>query len=242
MVFSLLAGGRTSVRSRCVRGLTYGPCRPLGLHAPVGADGEAPVVVILPSAVGFWRRRRAKAAVGRVLASRGFVVLAPAFDPASALAQRLEDAALACVWAQRHAADHGGDPKRVFVLGHADGACAAAMLALDPRWLQAAGAKAVLRGVVGVSGLYDLEPLKAHARAEAPPMLLIAGAEGPSGCSTGRLARARRSVGGPVAEIRYPGLHATSGLLGLAGALGFPRTPLEEVERFIRLCSLESVA
>ncbi len=242
MVFSLLAGGCASVRSRYVRGLTYGPRRPLGLHAPMGADGEAPVVVILPSAVqGCWRRRRARAAIGRVLASRGFVALTLAFDSAALLTQRLEDAALACVWAQRHAADHGGDPQRVFVLGHADGACAAAMLALDPRWLEAAGAEAVLRGVVGVSGLYDLEPLKAHARAEAPPMLLIAGAEGPSGCSTGRLARDRRSVGGLVAEIRYPGLDAASGPQGLAGALELPRAPLEEVERFIRLCSLEPV-
>ena len=241
MVFSFIAGGRTSVRSRRVRGLTYGPRRPLSLHAPVGADGEAPVVVILPSAVqGFWRRRDG-VAVGRVLASRGFVALALGFDPAASLAQRLEDAAFACVWAQRHAADHGGDPKRVFVLGHADGACAAAMLALDPRWLQAAGAEAVLCGVVGVSGLYDLEPLEAHAQAEAPPMLLIAEAEGPSGCSTSRLACARRSAGGPVAEIRYPGLDAASGLRGLADALGLPRTPLEEVERFIRLCSLEPV-
>jgi hypothetical protein len=242
MVFSLLTGGRTSVRSRRVRGLSYGPRRPLSVHAPIGADGEAPVVVILPSAVrDFWRRGDS-VAVGLALASRGFVALAPGSDPAAPLDQRLEDAALACAWAEHHAADHGGDPRRMFVLGHADGACAAAMLALDPRWLQAAGAKGVLRGVVGVSGLYDLEPLEAHAGAEAPPMLLIAGSEGPSGCSTGRLARARRSVGGPVAEIRYPGLDAASGLHGLASALGLSRTPLEDVERFIRLCSLETVA
>ena len=242
MVFSLLTGDRTSVRSRRVRGLSYGPCRPLSVHAPIGADGEAPVVVTLPSAAGGLWRGRDGAVVGRALASRGFVALAPESDPAAPLAQRLEDAALACAWAQHHAADHGGDPRRMFVLGHADGACAAAMLALDPHWLQAAGVGAVLRGVVGVSGLYDLEPLEVDAGAEAPPMLLIAGSEGPSGCSTGRLAGARRSVGGPVAEIRYPGLEAASGLHGLAGALGLSRAPLEEVERFIRLCSLETAA
>jgi hypothetical protein len=92
--------------------------------------------------------------------------------------------------------------------------------------------------VVGVAGLYDLEPLEAHVRAEAPPMLLIAAAEGPSGCSTGRLARARRSVGGPVAEIRYPNLDARWGLR----ALRLRPTPLEDVERFIRLGSLEGAA
>lgn len=238
MVLSFLAAGRAPVRTRAFRGLAYRdrPGRNLDVRAPLGADGEAPVVVVLATANLGLRRR--PSALGRVLASRGLVVLSPLFDAKADLAGRLEDAALACAFARARAADYGGDPRRVFVVGEAEGACAAAMLALDPRWLGAAGAGGVLRGVVGVSGLYDLEPLEAHARAEAPPMLLIA-ETGPSGCSTARLAQTRRSAGRPVAEIRYPGQGSRLGLSGLAAVFGLSTTPLEQMERFIRLGSLE---
>ncbi|MEI9891391.1 MAG: hypothetical protein WDN45_13420 [Caulobacteraceae bacterium] len=247
MLFSVLMAIAAQIRSRAFRGLAYGPHprQRLDIRAPVGADGEASVVVVLPPAAQGVSERGHRNAVGRVLASRGFVALVPRFHDDADLALRLEDAARACAWARAHAGTYGGDPQRVFVLGEGDAAGVAAMLALDPVWLEAASARGALRGVIGVQGLYDLAPLHATTRSRdgAPPMLLIAGADGgEEDRSTGWLARTLRILGSPVAEIRYPGLSAHSGLHGLAGVLGLRRTPLQEVERFLRLGALEPAA
>lgn len=243
MLFSIVMPVAAQVRSRLFRDLAYGPRagQRLEIRAPLGADGEASMVVLLPCASPGFSDRLRRASVGRMLASRGFVVLAPAARQDD-LSLRLEDAALACAWAQAQAAAYGGDPASVFVLGERDAAGVAAMLALDPVWLKAAGARGALRGVVGVQGLYDLAALHATAPAGSagPPMLLIAAADGGTADqSTGWLARTLRTLGGPVAEVRYPGLGPRSGLHGLAGALGLRRTPLQEVERFLRLGALE---
>ena len=49
----------------------------------------------------------------------------------------VEDAAHAVAWARTHAAEYGGDPQKLFVIGHSAGAYLAALLALDPEYLAA---------------------------------------------------------------------------------------------------------
>src|SRR5207249_2575460 len=57
------------------------------------------------------------------------------------------------------AARLGGDPKRVFVMGHSAGGYNAAMLALDARWLAGTGhAPTELAGWIGLAGPYDFFP------------------------------------------------------------------------------------
>jgi len=73
----------------------------------------------------------------------------------------LVDCAQALAYALRESPRLGGDPKRVFVMGHSAGAYNAAMLALDPRWLRATGhAPAELAGWIGLAGPYDFLPIK----------------------------------------------------------------------------------
>ncbi|HEX3132737.1 MAG TPA: alpha/beta hydrolase, partial [Planctomycetota bacterium] len=106
----------------------------------------------------------------------------------------IEDTAAAVAWTHAHITEYGGDPKRVFVGGHSAGGYLAAMVALDPRWLTAAGMNpSELAGAVPVSGqmathytirkerglpkevelIDDGAPL-AHARKDAPRLLFIA--------------------------------------------------------------------
>jgi acetyl esterase/lipase len=227
------------IPSRVVRDLAYGPFsrQRLDVHAPVGADGEEPVVVFLQGP------ERRLCMTGQILAARGFVVVVPALDPYPPRAA--EDAAAACAWAEAHAAAHGGDPSRLFIFGHGEGAAVAAALALDPGRLGRAGVQTPLRGAVAVCGAYDGEDfaLTDQARSDAPPLLLAAGRDerDEAGRHASSLARALRAVGGQVTEIRDPGLEAKgtlSGLLGLAPHC--PRLSMVEIERFIRLRSLSS--
>ena len=234
MLLPLFMTFAAPLRSRVARGLAYGPGarRTIEVHAPLGADGEAPVVVVFKPC-----DRRA----GQLLATRGLVVVIAGLGGDWRGEAALEDAAQACAWARAHAADYGGDPGRLFVFGHAEGGGVAARLALDPRWLEAVGLVNGLRGAVGVLGLY--EPADEDAppvRADAPPMLLLAarkdGGEGDR--STCRLAQRLRAAGAEVAEIRVPWLdHAP--LHSLVGSLRMRLMALDEIERFIRLRSLE---
>jgi len=67
----------------------------------------------------------------------------------------------ACVWAWRNAKDFGGDPNRIFVSGHSAGAHLAAMAALT-EWqgFDADLPPDLVKGVCGISGIYDLEPIR----------------------------------------------------------------------------------
>lgn len=268
-MLSFIAALGTSIRARATRGLAYGPQSRhlLDVYIPVGADGEAPAVVFIHSG---WPRapsRRCFERVGHMLASRGLVTLIPDFQvyPDGRYPGFIEDVAQAAAWAKANARRFGGDPSRLFLAGHAGGAYIGAMLALEARWLEGAGLRRDdIRGMVGVSGLYDVAPAEdrriaesfggedaspslqpaTHATADAPPMLLIAGGRDhrDPDLNTGALARALRTVGGRVAEIRYPRLGDRSGLHSLSGSLRFRAVALDEVERFIRLHSLDEVA
>jgi acetyl esterase/lipase len=96
-----------------------------------------------------------------------------------------------------HASELGGNSSRLFVMGHSAGAHISALLALDPKYLQAHGLRpSNIKGVVGLAGPYTLNPLKwpgvkdifassaddpesarpiKLARNGAPPMLLLHG-------------------------------------------------------------------
>jgi len=230
MLLPFLLSLAAPLRSRAARGLACGPGarRTIEVHAPLGADGEAPVVVMF---------KPCDRLSGQILAARGLVVVVAGLGADWGAAGALEDAAQACAWAREHAARYGGDPRRLFVFGHAEGGAVAARLAHDPRWLAEAGLENGLRGAVGILGLYDpAGEAIAPVRADAPPMLLLAGRKdgGERDGSTGRLASRLRAVGAEVAEIRVPGLDPAP-LHRLLHSLRQRSMALEEIERFIRL-------
>lgn len=70
----------------------------------------------------------------------------------------VRDVAKSLHWVHDHIAEHGGDPARVFVMGHSAGAQLAALLCTDDRYLNAEGLSfSILRGCVPVDGdTYDV--------------------------------------------------------------------------------------
>ncbi len=70
----------------------------------------------------------------------------------------IRDVAKSLGWVHQHIAAHGGDPKRILVMGHSSGAQLAALLCTDERYLKAEGVPfSVLKGCVPVDGdTYDV--------------------------------------------------------------------------------------
>lgn len=77
----------------------------------------------------------------------------------------IRDVAKSLGWVHKHIGEHGGDPQRIFVMGHSAGAQLAALLCIDERYLNAEGVpRDVLKGCVPVDGdTYDLPAIIATA-------------------------------------------------------------------------------
>jgi arylformamidase len=70
----------------------------------------------------------------------------------------VRDIAKSIHWVHDHIAEYGGDPKRLFVMGHSAGAQLAALICTDDRYLKAEGSSlAIIKGCVPVDGdTYDV--------------------------------------------------------------------------------------
>jgi acetyl esterase/lipase len=169
----------------------------------------------------------------------------------------VEDAARAVRWAQLHAGRYGGDPERLFVMGHSSGAHLAALLALQPDYLKAAGGdRAKLRGMIGLAGPYDFLPLTApdlremfgpperfelsqpitFADGDNPPLLLLHGEddENVGVHNTRNLASAVARAGGPVEAVIYPEMSHSWIVATLAAPLRARSDVLDRVADFVR--------
>ncbi|MDB5847201.1 MAG: esterase [Rhodoferax sp.] len=222
-------------------GVAYGsdPRQRLDVYRPLGAPppGGAPVVLFFYG--GNWTRgeRADYRFVGEALASHGIVTLVADYrlSPEVRWDGLLRDSALALAWTLAHAAEQGGDPRRVMVMGHSAGAYNAAMLALDPRWLGERGLKPDrLAGWIGLAGPYDFLPIGdpevkvafnwpetpadsqpiQHADAKAPRTLLIAG-------SADTVVNAERNTEGLARKLRAAGTEVE---VRLVEGLGHVRT------------------
>jgi acetyl esterase/lipase len=241
----------------------YGP-GPRGLmdvYRPAHPQGSAPLPVVVFFYGGAWQdgRRQDYKFVAADLARRGMVVVVPDYRlyPEVQFPVFLQDAAAAVAAARRSAALWGGDPHRVLLAGHSAGAWIAAMLALDPQWLAAAGdSRDHIAGMVGLAGPYDFLPLigadikAVFATANAdlrvtqpidfvdghnPPMLLLAGDEDSTVYprNTTALAARIRAAGGPVADKIYPGLAHVGIVLSIAPLFQFRAPVLDDMSRFL---------
>lgn len=194
----------------------------LDIYAPDNAKVNAPVVVFFYG--GNWVRgeRQDYAFIGRALASRGFVVVIPDYRlyPEVKYPYFLNDSAQAVAWTVREIGRYGGDSKQVYVMGHSAGAYNAAMVALDPSYLEKQGmTRSSLRGWIGLAGPYDFMPIVNpttrpvfhfpdtptasqpinHVSKDSPPALLIA-------ANRDELVNARRNTGGMAIKLRANGV------------------------------------
>jgi len=141
------------------RDVAYGqsPEQRLDAYHPSGARG-APMVVFFYG--GSWRSgsKSEYLFVAQALTSRGFVAVVPDYRkfPGVKFPDFVRDGAAVVAWTRANAERLGGDPEALFVMGHSAGAHIAALLALDPSYVQEVGGDAGwLRGMIGLAGPYD---------------------------------------------------------------------------------------
>lgn len=229
----------------------------LDVYVPSGAK-RRPVVVFWYG--GTWTKGAKEwyRFVAASLAGSGYVAVLPDYRlyPQVRFPQFIEDGALAVNWVHEHAAEFGGDPGAIFLMGHSAGAHLAATLALDPRYLRKVGGDSSwVRGWIGLSGPYALDPeaiayliLKrvfqkpytlqdwqtvAMAHTDAPPALLIHGTDDIFPQAVMDLDVLLRDQGNYVECHFYKGVGHMGTVAAFSLPLRYEATSLEDTRRFI---------
>ena len=115
----------------------------------------------------------------RMFTDRGFVFVSTNYRllPKVEMETIFRDVAKSIGWVHKHIAEHGGDPNRIFVMGHSAGAQLAALMCIDDRYLKAEGVPfTALKGCVPVDGdTYDVPAMietaetRLRVHGEPPP-------------------------------------------------------------------------
>lgn len=237
------------------------PRRKLDVYVPNEAApvGGRPVVVFYYG--GSWDsgRKEEYLFVAEALTSQGWIAVLPDYRvyPEVLFPDFLDDAALAMRWTRDNIANHGGDPKRIFAMGHSAGAHIAAMLSYDTQHLRKVGMQPrELAGFIGLAGPYDFLPLKSErlkvifgpeerrplsqpinfVTGDAPPALLLHGDAdtivGPH--NSANLAQRIQERGGKVQHLRYPGLGHREIVVNLSALFRAGKPELPAIAAFIR--------
>ncbi len=205
---------------------------------------DAPILVFFYG--GNWRMgdRADYRFAGEAFAGRGYITAVPDYRvfPEGRFPRFVEDGAAAVAAIRGLVAAQGlpaGGP--IILAGHSAGAHLALLLALDPRWLAAAGApRCAVAAALGLAGPYDFLPIEAadvravfagadpsatqpitFASADDPPVVLLAGT-GDTVVRHGnseRLAQALRAAGGIATLLLYPGAGHSEMVASLASPL-----------------------
>ncbi len=257
---SVINGLTPSDTYQAKNGIPYGKLerQQLDVYMPDKGADKAPVVVFFYG--GSWNsgERGDYLFVGEALAAQGFVTVVADYRlyPEVRYPDFLDDCALAVRWTLANIGEYGGDTRRVFLMGHSAGGYNAAMLALNPLYLNNAGANVSdIRGLIALAGPFDFLPLQSritravfgypdtsratqpieYVTAAAPPALLLTGSDDDivDPANSVRLAARLRSVGVGAKEVVYPKLGHRLLVGALASPLRSTAPVLDDVVAFI---------
>jgi arylformamidase len=128
---------------------------------PASGPRPAPIQVFIHG--GYWRAldKSDFSFVARALhpAGAAVVVVNYALIPSVDMDELVRQCRASVAWVHAHAASFGGDPERLFVSGHSAGGHLVAML-MTADWSALGLPRDVIRGACGISGLYDLDPIR----------------------------------------------------------------------------------
>src|SRR5436309_4198744 len=153
------------------------PRQKVDIYAPEGAK-NLPVVFWIHG--GGWQAgdRTNIQVKPQAFVDKGFVFVSTGYRllPNVDMGTIIRDVARSVHWVHDHIGEHGGDPKRILVMGHSAGAQLAALICTDDRYLRAEGLSlAIVKGCVPVDGdTYDvpaiIETAETRLRVHGMPM------------------------------------------------------------------------
>lgn len=152
-------------RRQCVgiHDLRYGmgQAERLDLFPVASARSSAPLLIFIHG--GYWRAQTKEDAplMAKVFTDAGVAVATLEYPllPEATLAETVREVRSAVAWLYRHGADYGVDPSRIYASGSSAGGHLTGML-MAPGWQASYGLPPdVIKGGVGLSGLYDIQPL-----------------------------------------------------------------------------------
>lgn len=138
----------------------------LDLYLPRDAR-DFPTILFIHG--GAWREgdRKLYAGLGRRFADAGvgFAATSYRLSPEVKHPEHVKDVATAFAWLHANIATHGGSAERLYVMGHSAGGHLAALLALDPSYLDALSVpRGAIKGAIPMSGIYKIFALPAETR------------------------------------------------------------------------------
>ncbi len=150
----------------------------LDIYSPAGAK-NLPVVFWIHG--GGWQTgdKSSVQVKPQAFMDKGFVFVSTNYRllPKVEMGTIVRDIATSIHWVHEHIASFGGDPERLFVMGHSAGAQLAALVCTDDRYLKAEGLSlAIIKGCVPVDGdTYDIpaiiETAETRRRVHGQPQL-----------------------------------------------------------------------
>ncbi len=157
------AAARTELGGRF--DLPYGPGPAMRLDILPAGGGVSPLPVQVFFHGGYWKAlsKNEFSFVAHAFASKGAatVLVDYALLPHVGMAVQIEQCRAALAWLWRAAGDYGLDRERIYVSGHsAGGHLVAELLATDWRQIAPDLPGDLIKGGCGISGLYDLEPIR----------------------------------------------------------------------------------
>ena len=241
------------------KAIDYGPDerQKLDVYYPEVHQPQTPVLVFFYG--GSWRRgdREKYRFIGQALSSRGYVTVIPDYRlyPDVQFPAFVEDGAASVAWVKENIAE---SKNGIVLIGHSAGAHLAALLALDARYLSQQGiTDQTISGMIGLAGPYAFEPENfrryraifataqppdisrpvTYARGDAPPLLLMHGADDSMVLPLhSKLLQERvDNQNGRVTRLELEGVNHFDIVLGLSEPFAHLAPDLlPSVERFIR--------
>ena len=235
--------------------IAYGPDlrQRLDIYAPEGTNAGLPILLFVNG--GSWNdgARGDYEFAGRAFAARGYLTITMDYRilPQNQFPAFVQDVALAIAWAQKEGERYGGDPKRIFAVGHSAGAYNLSLAVLDKHYLREAGADPkALRAIATLAGPFDFLPLDTrvtidtfgkvadpattqpinYVSAEAPPFLLLTGTSDTTVYPKNSRSLAKRlgEVDAIVELKEYEGIGHAQLMLALAKPLRRKASPVYE--------------